>query len=363
MDLKKILENPAEALSPLASKPQTTRSVTFEAPVVVIDGQPGCGKTMLSPIVAALDRVELLTYAYEIEYICALRHLNKIDSDAAVTLVKMFTDLKLYNTMMGREANLRFGDLSSIWRDAHPLRYLKRLLRPGDEAVPGRVAQEKPILNLTTHNLLRVGDPLFSALGPRLTWIEVVRHPLYMVKQQALNWQNLTQNVRNFTLHFDYKGQALPYYAYGWEETFARSNPLEKAVYFIYEMFKSNEAAKTRLTADGAKVLTISFEQFVINPWPAMQQIEAALGTTTTATTKKVMKKQKVPRKMYAAGLNLKIYERCGWQPPQGSDETAEFRSRWEHVAQNVSKEALDKLAEACEYYEDKYLGGKKGYR
>ena len=37
--------------------------------IVFVDGMPGCGKTMLSPIVAALPRIELLQYAYEIEYV------------------------------------------------------------------------------------------------------------------------------------------------------------------------------------------------------------------------------------------------------------------------------------------------------
>ena len=40
--------------------------------IVIIDGQPGCGKTMLSPIVSSFNRVELLSYAFEIEFICRL---------------------------------------------------------------------------------------------------------------------------------------------------------------------------------------------------------------------------------------------------------------------------------------------------
>ena len=51
--------------------------------IVIVDGQPGCGKTMLSPIVAALERVELLTYAYEMEHVCSLKFLNKIESEAS----------------------------------------------------------------------------------------------------------------------------------------------------------------------------------------------------------------------------------------------------------------------------------------
>ena len=47
--------------------------------IVIVDGQPGCGKTMLSPIITTFQRVELLSYAFEVEFICRLFHLNKID--------------------------------------------------------------------------------------------------------------------------------------------------------------------------------------------------------------------------------------------------------------------------------------------
>ena len=56
--------------------------------VVIVDGQFGCGKTMLSPIISAFDRVELLTYAYELEYICALKYLKRIQEDAAITMAE-----------------------------------------------------------------------------------------------------------------------------------------------------------------------------------------------------------------------------------------------------------------------------------
>ena len=38
--------------------------------IVTVDGQGGCGKTLFSPIIAALDRVELLSYTFEVEFVC-----------------------------------------------------------------------------------------------------------------------------------------------------------------------------------------------------------------------------------------------------------------------------------------------------
>ena len=48
--------------------------------IVFVDGLWGCGKTMISSIVADFDRVELLSYNYELEQICSLYSLKKISA-------------------------------------------------------------------------------------------------------------------------------------------------------------------------------------------------------------------------------------------------------------------------------------------
>ncbi|MFA4905578.1 MAG: hypothetical protein WC645_03645 [Candidatus Margulisiibacteriota bacterium] len=330
--------------------------------VVFVDGLFGCGKTMLSPIVAALDRVELLTYSYEVEYVCALYHLGKIERDAAETMIKMLTDLKLYNTMMGREVNFRWGDLSSVFSDARPWRYFARLFQKGDRAVPERIAREKPILHLTSHHLLGFSEPIFAGLKDRVVFIELVRHPLYMIKQNLLNMENLIcRDVRDVTIYFAYRDQELPYYVRGWEEQFLAANPMEKAIYYIQAMSKFTDD-KRRMFKDrlGASIVTIPFEGFVTDPWPYLGQIEKALGTKVTRTTRRMMKKQRVPRRMYSAGIGLKIYKRCGWEPPKSAGEEQEFESRRQFAAERSSAAAMQALDRLCADYEEKYLR-KKG--
>ena len=94
--------------------------------IVIIDGQEGCGKTLFGLIVSSIDRVEILNYAFEIEFICRLYKLNKITLDAATTFVKMISDHKLYQSMMGRETNFRYSDLSSVFNNPNAFKYFKR---------------------------------------------------------------------------------------------------------------------------------------------------------------------------------------------------------------------------------------------
>lgn len=332
--------------------------------IVIVDGQPGCGKSMLSVIVASLERTELLTYAYELEYVCALHYLGKIETDAAIVMVRMLTDLQLYNTMMSREVNFRPSDVSSVFRSVSPLRYIRRLFQVGDSAVPSRVKQERPILSLNTHNLCGISEPILSALGERLVFIELLRHPLYMMKQQALNMEYLIGNVRDFTIYFDYNNQQLPFFAKGWEDLFVKSNYFERAIYAIEKLIEKSEKVKELMIEKyNTQILTIPFECFVTDPLPHMRKIEELLGTKITKATKRMMKRQNVPRKMYAQGIGLKIYKRCGWEPPMpGSDENKEFALRRKFVKEKVSLEAMNVLDCLCTEYENKYLGGKKDY-
>jgi len=338
------------------------RSVYLADKTVFVDGQPGCGKTMLSPIIAALDRVEKLSYSFEVEIACQLSYLKKAEQDAVLALVRIFTDLKLYTMMMSRETNFRPSDLSSIFRDVQPLKYIKRLFQGGDEKIPGMVALQKPILHIATHSLLSISKPIFEALRERVVFIEVVRHPLYMVKQQMLNMERLISSVRYFTLHFQYKNNNIPYWALGWEEDFINANSMEKAIYYIKNITFLTDAAKKTLDNEyGGQILTIPFESFVVDPWLYMKKIEQILGTQMTKATRQTMRRQRVPRKMYAQGVGLRVYKRCGWEAPKsGSDENKEFQKRWQFAKQLASEEAMQTLDKLCIEYEKKYMGGVK---
>lgn len=338
--------------------PKVVRKNVLTQKVVIVDGQPGCGKTMLSPIVGALDRVELMSFPVEIEFICRFHQLGKISEDAAAAWVKMMCDHRLYHGMMGREMNCRWKDLSSVFRAPNPLKYLVRFFQKGDEIIPERIQRERPILHLAAHNLLADGEPFFAGLQENVLMIHVVRHPLYMVKQQALNMERLPSNPRNVNVYFEYQDMQLPYYVHGWEELYLASSYMERAVYLIDRMTRRIEEAAQRCRAKyNAKIITVPFEKFVLAPEPYLQQIVSELGTRVTWITKKEMKRQKVPRRMIADGINLPIYERCGWQPSESASEVDEFRLRREMVKKDVKKDALDVMDRLSEAYEKEYLG------
>ena len=351
-----IKESPSG--QPDGSNLRVVREPYLAERVVVVNGLPGCGKTMMSPIIGALPRVEIMQYSYALEYICALRYLGRIEEDAACVMIKMLTDLQLYNVMMGRETNFRPSDLSGVLRSSHPFRHFLRLFQPGDETVIKRIETERPILHLTTHLLLGFSSPIFQALGSRVLFVEVVRHPLYMIRQQALYMDRFGKDVRDFTVWYEYNGASVPYFALGWEDVFLKANALEKSIYMIYYLTKRVEKLGVGGNRSGSvSVLEVPFERYVIDPSPYMKRLETLLGTHVDSRTKRMMKKQNVPRKMFAEGIGLKIYKQYGWEPPRkGSDEAKEFQRRRQFAAERASPEAMEILDQLCVDYEAKYL-------
>ncbi len=334
-----------------------SRKNYFAEKIVFVDGLPGCGKTLFSSIISAMDKVELLSYSYDIEHICQLFYLDKIQLDAAITMISIQTDLKLYNTMMGRDVNFRPSDLSSALNYYNPSKYFNRLNDVGDAAIPEKIIQEKPILNFSVHNMLAFSDPVWESLGERCVFIEVVRHPLYMVRQQALNTQNMIATARSFSVYFEKDSNELIYYVKGWEDKYLQSNSFERVIYFMDNLTSKTQKARDKLTLEfESNVLTIPFEQFVLDPDLWMDKIAEVIGTNITNETRKIMKEQNVPRDMVSQGVDLDIYRRCGWKPPEeNSTERDELNIRREEISGEISSDALAVLDRLSKEYEGQY--------
>ena len=340
---------------------EITRNKYLTDSVVLVDGFPGCGKTLFGPIISSLSRVEIMQYIFEIEFICRLSFLNKIDKVSASALISMLTDQKLYQTMMGRDTNFRFDDLSGVFKNPFPLRYFKRIFSEGDMKIPEKIETERPILNFVAHDLLSYSEPLLDALGNRLTYIEIVRHPLYMVIQQTLNMERLYTNTdpRDIQIYYDYNKKELPYFCLGWEEDYLRSNNVEKAIFSLQHASQTSERLKKRINLEkkNSNLLTIPFEAFVVSPEPFIEDITSLIGTKKTLKTSKVLREQNVPRIKASEGIPLDIYKRCGWEPSEKNlSEREEMNKRREWIEKmGASRETLTIIDGLSETYERNY--------
>lgn len=194
-------------------------------------------------------------------------------------------------------------------------------------------------------------------LGDRCVFIEIVRHPLYMVRQQELNMIRLLGDVRDFMVYIEYKGNDIPFYVHGWEEKFINSSPMEQTVHTIDQLTKRTEESKKYLKKKyGANIITIPFESFVLNPEKWIDDLAEVMGTNITEVTRKVMVEQNVQREKIADGIDLEIYRRCGWEPPKkGVTDRGELDARREDVSRDSSVEVMKVLDSLSNNYENKY--------
>ena len=325
--------------------------------VVIVDGLPGCGKTLFSKIISAMDRVELLTFAYEIENYCALHSLGEISLNAAQAQISLTSDVQLYDMMMGRNVNFRPSDLSSAIQYHDYKKYFNRLFREGDDATLDVINLEQPILNLTSHHLLAHSEPIWKAFGDRCVFVEVVRHPLYMTRQQLLNEQKLFESVKNFDVCFSFKGKDLPFYTKEWKDLYLESNPAERVIHFIDNLTKKTETVKQKMKDKyGAKIVTISFEEFVTNPDKILPRLAKIIGTKVTEATVKVMQEQEVPRDKVANGVDISVYRRCGWSPSNAnSTEKDEVQLGRLEIESEINADSVLILDKLIKNYEAKY--------
>jgi hypothetical protein len=334
------------------------RNNNFNNKILIIDGQGGCGKTLFSQICSSFKRIEIFSYAFELEFITKLYNFKKIEKNAASTLIKMLVDHKLYQNMMGREVNFRYKDLSSVFNHPYPLEYFKRIFSKGDRSIPKKISTKKPILNLTCHDLFFYSNILFETFGDRLVFFEIVRHPLYMVIQQHINEKELDENVRDIQLKFLYKNKQVPYYAFDYLNQYSKANTMDRAVLAINNFTKKNNYQRNFLKNKTYKLLTIPFEKFVIYPEKYLDKMCDLLGTKFGNKTKKVLLKNRVPRKNIEDGINLEVYKRYGWKKSiMNTSFEKEKEIRINYLKENnISQKCLDIILDLSKKYENENI-------
>jgi|ETNmetMinimDraft_33_1059910.scaffolds.fasta_scaffold02640_7 hypothetical protein len=319
--------------------------------VVFIDGLWGTGKSLLSPIISGMDRVEKVKIEHLYEYICILHHLDKMSSDAAIWMLKTYADLSQYNNLIGREVNLRWRDDSGFANNPNSLRYIKRLFGgEGDQKVAD-INDNNRALNIVSHMLMLVADKIFETYGCRAKIIEVVRHPLYMVN----HWSSYLQRYdssREFTPSFYHKEEKIPWFIDGWEDEFVEANEMDKVLLSIIKLFEWADMSAKNMLAKGGSVLILSFESLVLTPSEPLQQLEDFLKRKHGSRLKAIMKKQKMGRKTISAGKGRAAY---GWSKKTHLNEKQVYLQYLENIKTNGSEENVDKFLRLIELYNEKY--------
>jgi len=278
----------------------------------------------MSAVVGALPKVEMWIHRAKIEQICAMHHLGHLSLEGAVSLLKMWIDEEAYNLSLVRDINCRPSDMSSIFKDARPFRYIKRLFMQGDADAIRRVIDDELIVNIMTHSNTEFALPLFHALGDRLVYVRLTRCPMneYMLNHLERWSKRWGTDVRTgMLLHKNNANEhnsETPYFMLNHEEEYLQSTSLEKSVLMLRQWQRMGDSMVDKLkNISIAKIIEIPFEKFVFDPNTYLHEIAVALDTRIDSVTKKMMKKQGVPRKSLTDAPFNKTYAKLGWSAPK----------------------------------------------
>lgn len=254
-------------------KREMRKSKSFDNKIIMVNGFNASGKTLFSPIVSSIKNVELMSFAYEIEWCSSFLYSDQMSEEAYKEFIKMHVDHTIYNQMMSRSVNFRLTDLSSAMRHKAKWTYLRRLFQNGDNAILGNIKNGKPILSLTTCHLMPFIPSLTSALQERLLFIEVVRDPMFMFHQLLILQESIIKGhqEKDFTTRVkndDIDATYLEYYSS--EEVFKdikNSDNNALVIGYLERMFDFYFSLDLdNLEINNSSFMLIPFEKFVLFP-------------------------------------------------------------------------------------------------
>ena len=298
------------------------KGVSFNNKIVFINGFGASGKTMLSPIISSMDRVESPVFPYEIQWISSFLYSSKMDEKSYAEFIRQYCDNTIYNLTMGRNSNFRFSDISSIFQSPKRFKFLKRIFEKGDNASVDEIKIKKPIINFTSSALLLFINEIATSLSNRVLFIETFRDPLYMFKQAKINHKevHVEKREKNFTFEVFEENERSFYFDYYSNIDQFRNLDLSKSneqvvkylerMYQFYFNFDFN-----KIDMKGGKLIFLPFEKFVLGPDKWIDEILSFLDIRKTKNLIKELKKQKVPRKILIDGYSRSVYKRYSQYP------------------------------------------------
>tara|TARA_B100001093_G_scaffold517611_1_gene599722 strand:+ start:2240 stop:3208 length:969 start_codon:yes stop_codon:yes gene_type:complete len=283
--------------------------------IVFVSGSTRSGKIILSRIISSLKRSENITVDHLIEQLPIMTRLGELSNEACITLLKYAVHLRTYDNFIGRNTNFKTTDFTSIFKTENPKKYFRRLIsnkdiygdsNEGDTAIKN-IKKENILFNMMIHYELMHVD-IFLRAFPKSKFYCMERHPIDLV----YSWINkkysstFLENPRNATITYKYKNKIVPYYAFGWEEKYIKSNYVDKIIFMIENSTKVSKQKYNKLSElNKKKVKKISFDKLVLDPEKIINKICIDLKTEKTGYTNKILEEENCPRE-----LDIKIRDK-----------------------------------------------------
>jgi len=264
--------------------------------LVLVTGTHTSGKSMVSPIVASLSNVEMLRKIYYLDQLSILYNFKKINSEIARFLGHHILDLSFYEQLIGRNLNFRVEDETSVYQSKNPNLYKKRILSKRGEKI--LTHHEK----IGTHMLLDAHDGIWfhkfweNLKIKNLKIINIHRNPIDIVNSWINSDLGLAERQILCQIPLISKNNRVkPFYLYNNFRKNNLKNKTEVIIDMVDECVRREISAYRRIKYK-KKILRINFDNFATNTDYNINEICNFLNLNKSNFTKKIMKKENLPR-------------------------------------------------------------------
>ena len=265
--------------------------------LILVTGTHTSGKSMISPVIASLKKVEILRKIYYLDQLANLHFFNKLKFKTAKFMANHILDLSYYEQLIGRNMNFRHEDETSVANSKDPKFFMKRLkVKKGSQILKKHKKINTQML-LDTHDGIWFNKFWLNLGIKNLKIINICRNPIDVVN----SWINsdLGEAEKQLLCQIpliSYKKKIKPFYYYK-SINKNKLNKYNSAVKMVCECIE-NEIKNFKKIKDNQNLIRIDFDNFVEKTNYNLSKICKFLKTNKTKHTNKIMKRERVPRKI-----------------------------------------------------------------
>ena len=266
--------------------------------IVFIDGIPRAGKLMTGAIVSSFNRMESIEFGENFEHFLPALKFKKCTYDYAKSYLCNYINQLIYDKMISRNVNFRPSDRTGIPNYFNPKIYKNRLKMSEGDLVLKKIKEKKPILPFVTHDVM-VNYSVFSKLNLNVKFIQLFRNPIDL----AYSWykrglgNRWGKDPKIFTLLLKKHKKAYPWYLYNFSKNFIKMNNCERCIYYVILLTKKSIKEYKKIN-NKKKIYLTTYEKIVEDSHKELIKISRYLNTNFSKRTIKIIKKEKLPKKI-----------------------------------------------------------------
>ncbi len=304
---------------------------------VFIDGITRAGKFFLAKVVSHFESIEYYQYIPLLEHIPIMWKYGQISKANAVAYLRLYSDLHIYDFLMGRNLNMRGTDSSSILNAADKDSYLARVNdAEGIEALKS-LQNQKRVPSFLVHEMMPLSDIYFEAFESA-KMINIQRHPVDIIHSwHARAWGErfFKPDIASFVPTLQTETGTMPWFAVDWFNAQTKYKPIDLVVQSVLNVnrLENKHYHETLAPLYKDRIHLMCYEHLVESPDDEIQRLSSFLETSPQSVMGEILKREGCYRQ-------LSVDER-----------DAKYKS----IKQEASEESVQLLDEAIGNYEKKW--------